>query len=138
MSTTRETIVSAIADMEDVQELGLPEGSVYSDNTLDAPTERPFIVVHWGNEQQSGVNGYTFRPFDVWGYDEMGSYDRIDSIVKLIRDNLVAMPSIATEDGNILEMNDKGAGQGKGADSYDDGFTALVKPWRLQAIARGL
>jgi len=137
MGTTRETIVTTLNDAQSLRDLGLPEDAIVQADTLDSPTVRPFVVVRWLDEQP-GVGAVTPRPFDLWVYDDPGDYTRCERIgvesLKILSD----LDPIKTETGWISQIRTHGRGLGRGQDLYDDGYEAVVIPFRAIAIASGL
>jgi hypothetical protein len=74
-------------------------------------------------------------PVDIWGYDEMGDYTRITAIVKEAARYLVQeCLQVPTTSGRISQFLDRGIG----GDLADDGFDAVVKPYRLGAVGNGV
>ena len=135
--TSRVVVTQTLATNPELIALGLPEGEVYQADTLDSPTTFPFLVIRWLDEQNA-VGASSARPAEIWSYDEPGSYDRCLAIgdkAMAILGNLVGLP---TDFGHISQFRVQGPGLGRGADLWDDGYKAVVIPFRFVAVARGL
>lgn len=137
--TTRERISYFLNDHPDLLAIGLPADGVLQADTANSPTIRPFIVVRWLDTAAS-LGPVSKRPFDLWGYDEEGDYTRIETILKRAAELLTdeTTTPLKTQTGVISQISDRESGYGRGADLYDDGYKALVIPWRFFAIATGL
>lgn len=138
--TLRETVVAILTDSTQLADLGLPTDAVYQADTLDTPTEYPFVVIRW-RQEQLGVGPVAKRPFDLWWYDSPGSYSRIDKLGRAAQTILGSVEQMATVDGNILRIetrpNLNNSGLGRGDDLFDDGWDAVVIPWSCSAVATG-
>jgi hypothetical protein len=107
---------------------------VFQADTAESPSVKPFLVIRWGdNEVKMGESWVD--PVDIWGYDEMGDYTRITAIVKEAARYLVQeCLQVPTTSGRISQFLDRGIG----GDLADDGFDAVVKPYRLGAVGNGV
>ena len=139
--TTRETIATILNTDTELRALGLAEDSVFQADTMESPSMRPFVVVRWLQEQP-GLGSVSRRPFDLWWYGEEGSYDTIEKLGYTALRILGAIEQRVTFDGRILQVHTQPRpgipNVGRGDDLYDDGYKALVIPFRCQAVASGL
>ena len=131
----RDTVAQLLQQAPELHALGLPNtGSVLQADTLESPNFKPFIVVRWG-EQEQRMGGAIVQSFDLWVYDEFGDYNRPTAIAKAAADFLVENGiQVQTTSGHISQIEDRGIG----GDLADDGFDAVVIPYHLAAIGRGL
>lgn len=133
-SSMRDTVNAFLQAQPTLHALGLPEeDSVFQADTLNSPSQKPFIVVRWG-EQEAAVGESGAHPCDLWVYDEFGDYNRATKIAKealrLLQREIL---QVATDDGRISQIRARGIG----ADLADDGFEALVIPGHFVAIGNG-
>lgn len=139
--TTRETIATELNESLVLRALGLSEDAVFQADTMESPTMRPFIVIRWLQES-AGVGPVTRRPFDMWVYGEEGDYGLIEKLGDAAQTILANIEQRATVSGNILQVhtrpNPNIQNLGRGDDLYDQGYKALVIPYRCQAVASGL
>jgi len=137
--TTRERISYFLNNHENLLTLGLPEDAVLQADTASSPTFRPFIVIRW-LDVAGKVGPVSKRPFELWGYDDDGDYTRIEAILKeaasLLTDSTTT--PMLTKSGCISQITDSETGYGQGSDLFDEGYNAVVIPWRFAAIATGL
>lgn len=132
--TARDTLAQLLAQAPSLRALGLPEGAVFQADTAESPSMRPFLVVRWGDNEQR-IDGSWVDALDLWGYDELGDYNRITAIVKEAARYLVQeCVHVRTTTGRISQFVDRGIG----GDLADDGFDAVVKPYRLAAVGNGV
>ena len=133
--TNRQAVAQLLQQAPSLHALGLPpEHSIFQADTAESPSSKPFIVLRWGDEEER-VGESRVRPFDMWGYDELGDYDRITKIVVeaaryLSKDCFHVVSTL----GSISQFVDRGIG----GDLADEGFEAVVKPYRMAAIGRGV
>lgn len=129
----RDSLVQFFAQSQDLRDLGLPEDAVFQADTVESPKVRPFLVLRWGDREDSlGKNGVW--PVDGWVYDEMGDYTRATNIAKKASEIAAEqIVGLRTVDGWISQV----ANRGVGADLADDGFSALVKPFRIGVVGNG-
>lgn len=132
--TARDTMAQLLAQAPSLRALGLPENAVFQADTAESPEMKPFLVLRWGdNEVQNGTSWVD--PVDLWGYDELGDYNRITAIVKeaarYLKEECI---HVLTESGRISQFLDRGIG----GDLADDGFQAVVKPYRLAVVGNGV
>lgn len=143
MATTRETIVQYLNDLESLRELGLGEDRILQADTIDGaiPESFPWIVIRWLGDD-GGLANTSIRPFDLWGYDSPGDYSRIEKILYTAANELGIMDPTPTDSGLIVAVEtgvpNRRSGLGRGQDLYDDGFEAVVIPWRCRAVASGV
>lgn len=137
--TTRERVATLLNNHPDLLALGLPTDAVIQADTADSPTFRPFIVIRWLDVAQR-MGPVSVRPFELWGYDTEGDYTRIERILVKAAEILTGESSVPmqTTSGCISQIKDDTLGYGRGSDLYDEGYKAVVIPWRLQAVATGL
>lgn len=139
--TTRETVAVALNTNAELRDLGLPEDAVFQADTMESPSMRPFVVVRWLQEQ-AGVGPVTRRPFDLWWYGEEGSYDLIEKLGYTAQRILGNLEQVPTFDGMLMRIHTTPLtaipNVGRGDDMYDQGYKALVIPFRCQAVASGL
>jgi hypothetical protein len=139
--TTRETIATTLHASTELRDAGLSEGSVFQADTMESPTARPFVVIRWLQEI-AGVGPFTRRPFDLWWYGEEGSYDLIEKLGYTGQSVLGNLGHTPTKDGQIMQVHTRPlpnfANLGRGNDMYDNGYKALVIPYRCLAVASGL
>ncbi len=136
--TVRDTVAQLLMQAPTLRALGLPEKAVFQADTAESPSMKPFLVVRWGDEEES-LGSTRVRPFDLWGYDELGDYNRITKIVveaaRYLSEECI---HVATSSGGISQFLSSGSGRGLGGDLADDGFDAVVKPYRMAAVGRGV
>jgi len=130
----RTTLAQLLMQAPTLRALGLAEDAVFQADTAESPSMKPFLVVRWGdNEVKNGTSWVD--PIDLWGYDEMGDYTRITAIVKEAARYLSEeCLQVVTLSGRISQFLDRGIG----GDLADDGFDAVVKPYRLAAVGNGV
>lgn len=132
--TNRDSTAQLLAQAPLLRALGLPENAVFQADTAESPSMKPFLVVRWADEEEK-VGDSSVRPFDLWGYDEMGDYNRITMIVQEAARYLSKECfHVVSNLGSISQFVDRGIG----GDLVDDGFNAVVKPYRMAAIGRGV
>lgn len=132
--TNRDSLSQLLAQAPTLRALGLPEDAVFQADTAESPSMKPFLVVRWAGEEER-VGDSRVRPFDLWGYDELGDYNRITQIVREAARYLVEECfHVISNQGTISQFVDRGMG----GDLADDGFNAVVKPYSLAAIGRGV
>jgi hypothetical protein len=132
--TNRDSVAQLLAQAPTLRALGLPERAVFQADTADSPSMKPFLVLRWADEEEQ-VGDSRVRPFDIWGYDELGDYNRITQMVREAARYLVdECFHVASDTGAISQFVDRGMG----GDLVDDGFNAVVKPYRMAAIGRGV
>ena len=129
----RATLAQLLKQAPSLRELGLAENAVFQADTAESPSMKPFLVIRWGdNEQMVGTTWVD--PIDIWGYDELGDYTRITAIVREAARYLSEeCIHVATASGRISQFVDRGIG----GDLADDGFDAVVKPYRMAAVGNG-
>lgn len=132
--TARDTLAQLLMQAPSLRALGLAEDAVFQADTAESPDMKPFLVIRWGdNETKAGTSWVD--PIDLWGYDELGDYNRITAIVKEAARYLTEECFHAvTASGRISQFLDRGIG----GDLADDGFDAVVKPYRLAAVGNGI
>lgn len=139
--TTRETIATELNTNTVLRGLGLPEDAVFQADTMESPMMRPFVVIRWLQEL-AGIGPVSRRPFDLWWYGAEGSYDLIEKLGSAAQDILGNMEQIETVSGRIMRIHTRPISSipnlGRGDDLYDNGYKALVIPFRCQAVASGL
>ena len=133
MSTARETTAELLNNNPALLELGLPEDAVIQADSAQSPTQRPFIVLRWG-DQQPGLGNYTRRPMTLWVYDEEGDPTRAERIGNKACEILKSHMQVKTDTGWILEFRE----MLQGADLFDEIFDALVIPFNGLAVASGV
>lgn len=134
MPTLREYVATTLNQSQILRDLGLPENAIFQADTVDSVLIRPFGVIRWLDEQP-GMKDVRRRPFDLWFYDEHGTYDRIDALgaaAKLILKPEDPLP-VEIKGGWLLEIRD-GI---RGRDLIDEGYDALAVSWRFVAVASG-
>jgi hypothetical protein len=134
--TLRELVVQTLLADEVLRALGLPEGGVFQADSMENPEFFPFIVVRWLDEQ-AGIGRMTRRPFDLWCYDGAGDNTRADRIGRRSLLVLGDLEPTAVEGGWLTKIEMSRAGLGRGSDLYDDGYKAVVVPYRAMAVASG-
>lgn len=131
--TARDTLAQLLMQAPSLRALGLPEGNVFQADTAESPSTKPFLVIRWG-DNETKVDESWVDPVDLWGYDDLGDYNRITTIVKeaarYLKDECI---QVLTESGRISQFLDRGIG----GDLADDGFDAVVKPYRLGVVGNG-
>jgi hypothetical protein len=129
----RSTLAQLLMQAPSLAALGLPEGNVFQADTLESPDTKPFIVVRWGDNEVK-IGDSWVDPVDLWVYDDLGDYTRATAIAKEAARYLVQECIHATTTtGRISQFVDRGIG----GDLADDGFQAVVKPYRLGAVGNG-
>lgn len=132
--TNRDSTAQLLMQAPTLRALGLPEKAVFQADTAESPSMKPFLVLRWADEEER-LGDSRVRPFDIWGYDEMGDYNRITKIVREAARYLTEECFHVVADlGAISQFVDRGIG----GDLVDDGFEAVVKPYRMAAIGRGV
>lgn len=131
--STRELVATILNESEELRLLGLPADNVLQADTVESPESYPFIVVRWG-EEEPGMGATTVRPFDLWGYDREGDYDRIERLVVAAGRILSGLDPIRKDGGWLTAIQDRK----RGGDLADDGFEAVVIPYHLAAVASGV
>jgi len=134
--TARETVMSTLNNHASLTALGLIADGVVQADTLESPTEFPFIVVRWTDEV-AGLGRVRRAPVDLWVYDAGGDYSRLLRIGETALAVLADFLQAKTIDGHIMQIDTKGASLGRGRDLYDDGFDAVVVPFRAQVVHTG-
>ena len=132
--TNRDAVAQLLMQAPTLRALGLPENAVFQADTAESLPMKPFFVIRWADEEER-VGDSRVRPFDLWGYDELGDYNRITRLVKEAARYLTeeCFHVVSTE-GSISQFVDRGIG----GDLADDGFDAVVKPYRMAAVGRGV
>jgi len=132
--TNRDSVAQLLMQAPTLRALELPEKAVFQADTVESPSMKPFLVLRWGDEEER-VGDSRVRPFDIWGYDELGDYNRITKIVREAARYLSnECFHVVANTGAISQFVDRGIG----GDLADDGFDAVVKPYRMAAIGRGV
>lgn len=135
MTNNREWAAVRLNNSARLRDLGLPPDSVFDADTADSPTEKPFIVLRWGEEQPGMGNARVF-PLDLWVYDGFGDHSRCARIADAAADELAAdLPSAVGEEGWVYGLDTKGSGLGRGGDLKDDGYDALVVPYHVRVVS---
>lgn len=129
----RTTLAQLLKQAPTLRELGLVEDAVFQADTAESPSMKPFLVIRWA-DNESKLGESWVDPVDIWGYDEMGDYTRITAIVREAARYLVEeCIQVETESGRISQFVDRGIG----GDLADEGFDAVVKPYRIAAVGNG-
>jgi len=87
----------------ELNSLGITRDSINSGD-VDTPSQRPYIVFRWG-ETNPGVDVVRQRSLVVWVHDRPNDYDRIDQIIKRIRDVLTSIAAQRTDTGWISSID---------------------------------
>lgn len=138
--TTRERIAYFLNNNQALLDLGLEENAVVQADTTESPTMRIFLVIRWLDTIQK-LGPVSKRPFELWGYDcQGGDYTMIEKILGKAAELLTSetLVPLKTATGCISQIRDNETGYGRGSDLYDEGYNAVVIPWRFVAIATGL
>lgn len=132
--TLREFVPTLLNGSQILRDLGLEQDAIFQADTVDSPLMRPFFVIRWLDEIEA-IQKFRRRPFDLWVYDEHGTYDRIDALgsaAKLILKDEELFPT-KISNGMLLDIRD----DLRGRDLIDEGYDALTVQWRFTAIASG-
>jgi hypothetical protein len=79
----RALVRSAIIGDSELIALGVVASGVVAGD-VDAPTERPLLVLRWGTTTP-GLSTLNTRQLTIWVHDVPNDYTRIDAIVKRLR-----------------------------------------------------
>jgi hypothetical protein len=99
--------------------------------SLDEMPARPFAVIRLIDGTQTIV--YSEQPrFEIWVHDDRGSYIKIDQILRLVRETLIA--AVPMEDANyrIVDVD----WTGNGPDLIDEGYNTNVRTARFTLTGR--
>jgi len=131
--TNRDALAQWINQCDEIAALGFTPGNVFQADTLNSPSEKPFIVVRWG-EREASMGSSVATTVTLWVYDSFGDFNRATGIAKTLGEYLaINIVDIRTKSGGISQIFDLGTG----GDLADDGFEALVIPQTLRIIGRG-
>ena len=107
-ATARDTVAQFLSQSDELRALGLPEDAVYQADTAESPSQKPFIVIRWGDTETKMHTSWV-DPVDLWVYDDFGDYTRATKIAKAAARILVEnVVDIKTSDGRISQMGDRG------------------------------
>lgn len=106
---------------------------VYAGGSLTgSPEKRPFIVINVGSDfpelNDGDVPAWSKRSASIWVHDDPGSYDKIDTIIKAIRDKLVGQ--VAQADAICITWD------GDSDQFADDMMGTIVRNTSYQLIGR--
>lgn len=109
----------------------VPNGSVFSGGSITTPPEDfPFIVYRLQDKvariKDDSVPQAVSQFAEVWVYDEPGSYDRIDTIIQLVRSELVG--PVASPGKTCCEWS------GDSGELADDEWKAITRNATFQLI----
>jgi hypothetical protein len=115
-------------------DLGLPAGNVFPVNMVDTPAN-PFIVLNFSDNQSAeyASRNLPSQPqlLDVWCYDSMGDYARIDNMLARTKYLFDQVVGVKTDVGYITQID----WVGNGGDNYDDVYKAIVRTGSYRIIA---
>ena len=111
---------------------GLPSQQSWAMNSLDTPTQWPFIVQRWEETTPAyglvGTQGLT-----VWVHDQPGDYARINTLLEWIKSALTAMVHVNGGDGRIVTQIDW---TGDSSDLFDDGWGTITRNAGFRVVSR--
>lgn len=114
----------------------VPSTAIFGAGALvRVPRPRPFLVILMSNVL-SGLRGddqsaATSQQMSVAVHDKPGDYQRIDSVIEIVRARLESEQGLALGGGITAQW------QGVGPDSADDQMGTLVKMAEFRLIGRG-
>lgn len=98
----------------------VPAARVYSFGTREAIPQKPFVMYRLLDKNIT-IAGVAFtQVLEVWAHDEVGSYVRIDSILKEVKGRLEG-PVVGETGLNQIRFD------GLSGDLFDDGFKSNTK-----------
>lgn len=114
---------------------GIGSGSIFERSSLvdGRPATPPFLIYTLTTEA-ADVRMPATSTMEIWVYDELGSYVRVDSILRAIRSAFVDMAVLARTrtDGSVVRLI-QADWLGTSADLNDDVFRCATRnaTWRL-------
>ncbi|MGI0002439.1 MAG: hypothetical protein ACRD42_05105 [Nitrososphaeraceae archaeon] len=111
----------------------VPEARIFGAGSLVGVPEKPFVVIHVGNEFREGP-GLSRTTGTIWAHDDTGNFLLIDSILSEVRNALCGMgESIGwvTGPGGIACQWDN-----DGPDQSDQGYGTLMRSTQYQLLGR--
>lgn len=127
----RVLIRQAIAQDPTIQSLGVVPGMVQAGD-MDSPEGRPFINLRW-SVTTPGMGGVDFRQVVIWVHDEPGDFDRIDQIIRRIKDILSAMVGQPHAYGYLNQAEWLGDSE----DLVDDGHGTITRTTSFRLVGTG-
>lgn len=103
--------------------LGLTSDTILGSANQRSPEYRPFAVLSWG-ENTPFVGQMATRHLDVWVYDEPGSYVKINSAIKRVREILCDENVHVDSNGQHFST---AQWRGDSPDLYDDIFKCVTR-----------
>jgi len=96
--------------------------TILGSSVQDSPEVRPFAVLKWADVTPAFTTGSS-EIMQFWAYDEPGSYDNINSILKRVRAVLDENTDVEVDD----ERYSTSKWNGDSAELYDDIFKCIVR-----------
>lgn len=115
---------------------GIQASTVFASNAMDSlPRESPSIILHWGpRDNKWGLRDSPGKTLlTVWVHDRGGSYDRINVILKRVRQILSSSFHVVGSDGETLTQADW---RGDSDDLKDDGYKTITKNSLYEIVSR--
>lgn len=114
--TALSAVFTLLSEDTELQSLGLTVDSIQRSGGTESPEARPFVIIKGGADNAAWGNTGT-KDVEIWAYDEPTSYDRIDSILKRVRELMTSAVHVSGADGNTMAQAEW---QGDSIDLYDD------------------
>jgi hypothetical protein len=111
---------------------GLPAEQVWASNALDTPMAWPFIIHRWDSVTPAFKLIGTEQVI-IWVHDKPGSYDRINTILEWVKQELTDMVHVPGSDGRILTCVEW---TGDSGDLYDDGWDTITRNASFTVVSR--
>jgi len=109
----------------------IPAGRWIQAGSLDEMPVRPFAVIRLVDGTQTVV--YSEQPrFEIWVHDDRGSYIKIDQILRLVRETLVASVPLEDSNSRIVDIE----WTGNGPDLVDEGYNTNARTARFTLTGR--
>lgn len=128
----RTLVANTLKADAELTALGIKPDNVFQAESADNPPERPFITIRFG-ETARGIGPINRKDLSVWAYGDMGNFDNLELISKRVGVLLSNLEQVQLDSGWLMKFDDIGMG----GDFFDDGYNALVVPYRLRAVGNG-
>lgn len=127
----RAIVRSAIIGDVDLNGEGFTSPSVFAVD-VDTPQERPFMQLRWGTNNE-GLDVVTRRFLVVWVHDIPGDYDRIDRVIRRLRELLPTLAGTVDGEQAILAIEWTGDSE----DLTDDGHGTIARTASFTLVGSG-
>lgn len=126
----RSYVFSLLTTDATLNGLGITAASTFITHDTDTPQMRPLMILRWQRADPGlrGDDAYAssnFRRLQVWVHDAPGDYDRIDQVLKRVRDVLTSVHAQYT--GTSYEWVSQTRWEGDSEDLRDDDAGTITR-----------